>query len=100
MSRKRAGIQLADAWDAAAIEIIVERFLCAPVAELVAGLAHDQRREPGPPRLDILAGDAVVADEWVGQHDHLPAIGGIGADFLVASHAGGEDNLAAPPVLQ
>src|SRR5262249_28016530 len=43
-----ARVELTDTGNATAVEVVVERFLRAPVAELLAGLAHDERREPGP----------------------------------------------------
>ena len=43
---------------------------------------------------DGLVGDAVVADEGVGEDEDLAAVGGVGEGLGVADHAGVEDDLA------
>ena len=54
---------------------------------MLGQLAHDQRRDPRLDRLVARAGDAVIANLWVGHDDHLAAIRRVGDDFLVASDA-------------
>ena len=44
--------------------------------------------------LDVLFVDAVAADVRIGQGDDLPAIAGVGEDFLVAGQGGVEHHLA------
>ena len=45
-------------------------------------------------RFDVLGVHAGVADVRIGQRDDLPAVRGIGEDFLVAGHRGVEHHLA------
>ena len=45
-------------------------------------------------RLGVLGVDAGVADVRIGQRDDLPAVRGIGEDFLIAGHRGVEHHLA------
>ena len=46
-------------------------------------------------RFHVDRSDAVVVDERVGQGDNLSAVGRIGADLLVAGHAGVEAKLSS-----
>ena len=48
----------------------------------------------GRRRFAVLGVDAVVADERIGHGDDLALVGRIGQHFLVAGHAGVEDDLA------
>ncbi len=97
---QRAGVELADPWDAGGAQVVVEGLVGAPVGVVVAALADQQGGEPGAARLGVGGGYAIVADQRVGQHDQLAAVGGVGADLLVAGHAGGEDHLAAAAGVQ
>src|SRR5487761_2206690 len=100
MAGERAGIEVVDAWDPVAAQVVVDALTAAPVAILVAPLAHDQRRDPRTARLDILIRDAIVANQRIGHRHHLPPVGGIGADLLIAGHRRDKDDLTTPPALQ
>ena len=89
-----ACIDALQAGNASPRQIRAERFAATPVVILLAAFAHDQRGKPGAARFHILWIDAIVADQWIGEHNHLAAIRGIGANLLIASHASGKDDLA------
>ncbi len=65
-------------------------------AEIMAGLdaflADDESADLDFPGFDIQFVDAVVADERIGRQDDLAGIGRIGQNFLIADHAGIENN--------
>ena len=44
------------------------------------------------PRFDVLGVCSVIADFRGGESDDLPCVGWIGQDFLIAAHAGVEDD--------
>ncbi len=54
----------------------------------------DQRLDLNPRRFLVLPVDSVVSDVRISEGDELPAVGGIGEDFLVSREAGVEDDLA------
>ena len=94
MAHQGAGVDPLDADDAVLLQISVETHPAAPVAREVAGLLDHESGEMGPGRFDVLEVDAVVADQRIGHGDDLAGVGRIGQNFLVARHAGVEDDLA------
>ena len=76
------------------VEIVAQRAVRAPVAGDRRRLAHDEAGHMRRLRLGIARGDAVVADLRRRHRDDLPGVGRVGQDFLVAGHAGVEDDLA------
>ncbi len=84
------------------LEPRVQRGLTAPVAEVERELGHHQ---PGDldrsdsKKLEIPSRRSsprhpVVADQRIGEHEDLPAIGRIGEGLGIADHPGVEDDLA------
>ena len=57
-------------------------------------LADDKAGQMRPAAFDVLGVDAVVADLRIGHRDDLPAVTGVGEDFLIAGHRRVEANLA------
>ena len=92
---ERARIDPLDAGDVVLAQIRLEGADRAPVARLVAVFADDHAARPGAERLVIGGGDAVIADQRVGEADDLPVERRIGRHLLIAGHRSGEDDLAA-----
>ncbi|MBA7592146.1 hypothetical protein ES708_34323 [subsurface metagenome] len=67
-------------------------------AKIVTGyrafLSDDKAVDPDFSRFKVLLVYAVVADKGIGGHQNLAGIGRVGEHFLVAYHAGVEDDLA------
>src|SRR3989338_7584784 len=45
---------------------------------------------------EILIGYPVIADEWIGEHDDLPRVRGVGEALHIARHTCIEDDLSRP----
>ena len=88
---ERTGIHLANAGDAVAFEIALERFVGAPVGDHRADLTHNKGSHLWAVALYIFGVDAGVAHMGYGHADHLAAIGGIGDHLLIAGEAGIKD---------
>ncbi len=93
--RQRPRVHLHDAGDAVPLQVGVEGAVRAPVARLVAVLAHDHPGDPRLPGLVVARRHPVVADQRVGEGDDLPVERGVGRDLLIPGHARREDDLAA-----
>ena len=75
-------------------QVVVEGALRAEVAGHARQLADDEALDLRPARLAVVGVDAVVADQRIGHGDDLALVGRIGEHFLIAGHAGVEDDLA------
>ena len=91
---ERACIYLCDRRDAAVAQPGEPAALGARGVLAVDRLAHDDGARMDPVGLHRLRGDAVVADQRVGENDDLAGVAGIGHGLLVAGHRGVEDHLA------
>src|SRR4029077_10502072 len=80
--------------DSAVAQPLQPDSLCSGRVLPVLALAHDHAAGLDALGLHRVAGDAVVADQRVGEGDDLPGVGGIGDRLLVAGHRGVEDDLA------
>ncbi len=65
-----------------------------PIARAARHVANNQASTPDLRGLVILRCTAGVADVRIGQGDHLPCVGGVGQDFLIAGECGVEHHLA------
>jgi hypothetical protein len=57
-------------------------------------LAHDHGPRVHPVGLHVVGGDAVVADQRIGEDDDLAGVARVAHGLLVAGHRGVEDDLA------
>ena len=94
MPGQRAGIHAAKAGHALLVQILVERLLHLPVARRIAQFGYDKAAHPHARALAVDIVDAHVAHERIGHADDLTAIRGVGQRFLIAGHAGREDDLS------
>src|SRR3546814_20458962 len=83
--------------DVCSSDLLRQRTLAAPAAGPARHVAHDQARGPGLRGLVVQWSAAGIAHVRIGQRADLPRIRRIGADLLVAGHAGVEHHLADPP---
>ena len=93
LARQTAGVDAGKANDLLRLEVLVERYLAAPVGRVLAHLAHDEAGNPALAGLVVVKVDAVVADERVGHGNDLTVVGRVGQDLLIAGHAGVEYDL-------
>ena len=94
LAGQTAGVDAGEADNLLRLEVLVERYLAAPVGRIFAHLAHDEAGDPALARLVVVKVDAVVADERVGHGNDLTVVGRVGQDLLIAGHAGVEYDLA------
>ena len=92
-ARQTAGINAGQTDNLLRLEVLVERYLAAPVGRVFAHLAHDEAGNPALAGLVVVKVDAVVADERVGHGNDLAEVGRVGQDLLIAGHAGVEYDL-------
>ncbi|MNY77036.1 hypothetical protein D3C86_2168130 [compost metagenome] len=57
-------------------------------------LAYDKAVNERADRFEVVAGDAVVADERIRHRDDLTAVGRVGQYFLITGHPGVEHDFA------
>ena len=88
---KRTGVDAVDAGYAVLPEVIVEALFASPVAWRSQVAYHKPRQEKCA-TFRICAVDSVVADFGSGEDNELPGVGGIGQYFLIAAHAGVEND--------
>ena len=93
LAGQTAGVDAGETDDLLRLEVLVERYLAAPVRRIFAHLAHDKAGNPAFAGLVIVKVDAVVADERVGHGNDLTVVGRVGQDLLIAGHAGVEYDL-------
>ena len=91
-SGQRAGIDLADAGDAIALKVPVQRLIRPPIRNYRTHFADDKGSHLWSITFDIFTVDPGIANMGHRHTDHLAAIGGIGKDFLIAGQASVEDN--------
>ena len=75
-------------------EVIVKGLTAPEIGRLTAHLANNNPPERGSTRFLIIRINSVVANQRVGHHHHLPIVGGIGKNLLVAGQGRIEDNLS------
>lgn len=75
LARQTAGVDAGKANDLLRLEVLVERYLAAPVGRVLAHLAHDEAGNPALAGLVVVKVDAVVADERVGHGNDLTVVG-------------------------
>jgi len=80
--------------DPVSLQKSIQGLLRTPVAGNSAQFLDDESAQVGAVGFEIFGIDAVVTDEGIGHHYHLSAIGRIGEHFLIAGHAGVENNFA------
>src|SRR5699024_1751200 len=90
------GVDALHGGDIIVLQDLREGLGVAEVAGDVVVLPDRQAADGGDLGLEILVGDAVVADDGVGHHHQLVGVGRVGHDFLVAHHGGVEHDLAHP----
>ncbi len=88
------GVDPGDAGHTVAGQEGVEVVLGPPVAAAPGQLADDHAAAEGPGALVVVGRDPVVADVGIGEGDHLPGVGGVGDDLLVAGQDRVEHDLA------
>ena len=94
MAHEGARVDSLDGDDAVVLEEPGQRDVAAPVARLLAHVAHDEAAAGGLGALHVLEVDAVVADLRVRHRDDLPGVRGIGDDLEVPLEGGVEADLA------
>ena len=95
MAGEGAGVDAFDAGHTVFLEEFGQGTDGTPVGGRLAAFLDDERRRMDFTGLHIFRVDAVVADERPRHAHHLPVIGGVGEDFLIAGHAGVENDFAA-----
>ena len=93
LAGQTAGVDAGKANNLLRLEVLVERYLAAPVGRVFTHLAHDEAGNPAFAGLVVLKVDAVVADERVGHGNDLTVVGRVGQNLLIACHAGVEYDL-------
>ena len=93
-ARQRAGIDVSNGHDAVTGQIVAQSPVCTVITGERRRLAHDETGHMRCLRFGVARSDTVVADLRRRHRDDLPGVGGVSQDFLVAGHAGVEDNLA------
>jgi hypothetical protein len=96
VARQSARVDVGQGHNVVLAQVLDQRLPRAPVALSPARLAHDQGPQVGLRRFGVLVIDPSVANVRVGHHHHLPPVGGIGEDFLIAGHPGVKHHLADP----
>ncbi|EOD65855.1 putative thioesterase [Amycolatopsis vancoresmycina DSM 44592] len=94
VARQRAGVDLGDADDPLAHQLLVQRALGTPVGRRPRGVAHHVTVDPDLRGLVVLVVPAGVADLRRRLHHDLPVVGRVGQRLLVAGHAGAEHRFA------
>ncbi len=94
VAHERARVDAGDRSDAAVGQPVEPAALGARRVLAVARFAHDRRARPRTIGLHRGGARAVVADVRVGERDQLTGERRVGHRFLVAGHAGREDDLA------
>ena len=89
---ERPGIHSLHPHDAVFDQVVGQRFITSPVAEEGAVLFDDEAFHLRPLGLNILLIDSIIANEGIGHDDDLTFIGRVGKDFLIAGHAGIEND--------
>ena len=92
--RQAPRVHAGDGGQAVADEKALEPFGRPPVGGRHREIAHHDAAAERLGGLVVLAIGAVVADVGVGERHHLPGVGGIRDDFLIAAHGGVEHELA------
>ena len=95
MTGQGAGIKSFDTGNPHAHKEVGQAFAGAPAGRLLAALLDQKGAHMHLRGLHVLRVDAVIADKGVSHADHLSIIGGIGQHFLIAGHAGIENDFAA-----
>ncbi len=93
-SGKGAGVDAVDAGDVVVFEILVEGLGRSPVAGDLTEVVGDRAAYVGAIGFFVEGVDAGVAEFGVGEGDNLAQVAGICHDFLIAGHAGVEDDFA------
>ena len=97
------GVDAGDGWDTLTSAPFGKRLDSSPVAVLQSVVLDDDSRRLNVRRLKISeqamliagsGGDAVVANQWLGEDEDLSAVGGVGHGLWVANEGGGEDCFA------
>jgi hypothetical protein len=89
-----AGVDAVDAGDVVVFEVLVEGLGGSPVAGDVTEVVGDRAAYVGAVGFFVEGVDAGVAEFGVGEGDDLAQVAGVCHDFLVAGHAGVEDDFA------
>ena len=89
-----ARVHFADAGDVAVFQHLRQRARVAEVGGLIVVIAHHQAGGQRRAALEVVVGDAVVADHRVGHHHDLKGIGRVGDDLLIADHGGVKHHFA------
>ena len=89
-----ARVHFADAGDVAVFQHLRQRARIAEVGGLVVVIAHHEAGGQRRAALEVVVGDAVVADHRVGHHHDLKGVGRVGDDLLIADHGGIEHHFA------
>lgn len=95
MPGQGAGVDAVNGDDAVLLEVGIETHRCPPVGIAILILLDDEAGEEEAAALDILGIDAGVADLGVGHGDHLPLVGRVGENLLIAGHGGIKDDFPA-----
>ena len=95
MAYQLARVDMADADDVVGFEIVVKAAGGAPVAHIRAGIAHHIACDPDSGGFRILPVDSRVPDVRERLYLDLTVVAGSGKRFLVAGHAGRENDLPA-----
>src|SRR5260370_16382596 len=82
-----------DRRNALRLEVVGQVLASAEVASKHRQVADHQSRGKDLGGFNVFRVDADVADVWIRQGDDLPAIRGVGKDFLVAGDRGVEHDL-------
>ena len=93
-ARETPRVDIGDADDVVAAQVVAERFLRAPVVVETRHVAHDQTGRVNADRILRRRVAAGVADVRMRERDDLPRVGRIGQDFLIAGDGRVEHRLA------
>ena len=94
LTRNRTGVHAYERRDILLLKEGLQSLLIAPVARAIAELADNEALEEAFFALGEQRVAAIVAYQRIGHNYDLAAEGRISQGFLIAAHAGGENNLA------
>ena len=94
MTGQGPGIDSLDAHHVIFLKIGIQTHAGAPVGIAILVLPDNEAGQEKPPALDILGINTGITDLGIGHGNHLPFVGGIGQNLLIAGHGGIEDHLS------
>jgi hypothetical protein len=94
VTRQRSRVDTIQRRDSRALEIVLQRPACTPVAVVARRFTHDEAGNLDRTALRVVRIDAVVADERIRHGDDLTGVGWVGENFLIARHGRVEHRLA------